>query len=65
MNYNDQKAVARAQSMASEIRRELEERGLEQIVCRLVSPRHVFFTAYDPKKKRGIEHHGIISEEAP
>lgn len=65
MNYNEQKAVAHAQSMASEIRRELEERGLEQIVCHQVSPRHVRFTAYDPKKKRSIEHNGLISGETP
>lgn len=63
MSYNDQKAVAKAHNIAAEMRRELEERGLEQITCHLVSPRNIHFTAYNPKKKRTIEQHGIVQED--
>lgn len=64
MNYNDQKAIAKAHATASEMRRELEERGLEQIICHHVSPTNIRFTAYNPKKKRTIESHGIVREDA-
>jgi len=64
MNYNDQKAVAKAHAMASEMRRELEERGLEQIICHHVSPTNVRFTAFNPKKKKMIESHGVVREDA-
>lgn len=64
MNYNDQKAIAKAQAMASEMRREFEERGLEQIICHHVSPTNIRFTAFDPKKKKAIESHGVVREDA-
>jgi len=63
MSYNDQKAVAAAAAKASEIRKELEERGLEQIICHRIHPRHIHFTAYDPKKKRSVQSNGIVTEE--
>ncbi|QXO09455.1 hypothetical protein pEaSNUABM11_00031 [Erwinia phage pEa_SNUABM_11] len=55
--------MAAAAAKASEIRRELEERGMEQIVCHRIHHRHIRFTAYDPKKKRAIESNGIVTEE--